>query len=91
MRGDKQLLDVSTALKRQVDSVAQKLHNFQMNQTKIPRLNALARNIDEIWCFGLAEMDKLSQWNWSVKFLLDNINVFFDSCESSQYGEKEQR
>ena len=43
---------------------------------KFPRLNAHARYIDEIWCLDLAQMDKLSQWNRVINFLLVTVDVF---------------
>ena len=43
---------------------------------KFPRLNAHARYIDEIWCWDLAQMDKLSRWNRGINFLLVTVDVF---------------
>ena len=43
---------------------------------KFPRLKAHARYIDEIWCLDLAQMDKLSQWNRGINFLLFTVDVF---------------
>ena len=43
---------------------------------KFPRQNAYARYIDEIYCLDLAQMDKLSQWNRGINFLLVTVDVF---------------
>ena len=49
---------------------------------KFPWLKAHARYIDEIWCLDLAQMDKLSQWNRGINFLLVTVDVFFlDTCK----------
>ena len=40
------------------------------------RLPAFAKRINEIWCFDLAFMDKLSEINNGVKYLLICVDVF---------------
>ena len=41
------------------------------------RLPAVAKRINEIWCLNLAFMDKLSEFNNGVKYLLICVVVFF--------------
>ena len=40
------------------------------------RLPAFAKRINEIWCLDLAFMDKLSEFNNGVKYLLICVDVF---------------
>ena len=44
------------------------------------RLPAFAKRINEIWCLDLAFMDKLSDTNNGVKYLLVCFDVFFLLC-----------
>ena len=41
------------------------------------RLSAFAKRRNEIWCLDLAFMDKMSEFNNGVKFLLIYVDVFF--------------
>ena len=52
-----------------------------MNQSQeTSKRSVISNGIDEIWAADLVEMQKLSEWNTGVKYLLRVINVF------SKYG-----
>lgn len=50
-----------------------KFRNVRRNFRRLP---ARARHINDIWCLDLAQVDKLSQWNSGVKYLMVVVDVF---------------
>ena len=50
--------------------------NFRQAIRHFKRLPAFAKRINEIWCLDLAFMDKFSEFNNGVKYLLICVDVF---------------
>ena len=49
---------------------------YRQATRRFRRLPAFAKRINEIWCLDLAFMDKLSEFNNGVKYLLICVDVF---------------
>ena len=50
---------------------------YRQATQNLRRLPSFAKRINEIWCLDLAFMDKLSEFNHRVKYLLICVDVFF--------------
>lgn len=48
---------------------------YHLATRKFPRLKAIAKYINEIWCMDLAYVDKLASENRNVKYLLVSVDV----------------
>ena len=49
---------------------------FRNVRRKFKRLQAHATHINDIWCMDLAQVDKLSDWNSGIKYLMVVVDIF---------------